>query len=568
MDVNANDRTIESILTGGFYRVPRFQRPYSWDSSNVEDFWEDIVESETDYFIGSMVIFDDDSASGLVDGQQRLTTITMMLAAIRNELLELGAEQEANGIQTLIERHDSKGKLRFVLQTESSYPFLQSAIQRMPGDAAVVEAVKIEERDIERAFRFISRQTHTIVTSAEATKGLSDEKGKERAKKDLEKLRDKLYGLAVVLVEVGDEDDATTIFQTLNSRGKDLETADLVKAHLLQMLKAPNADLDQARDSWDGIRESFDESVVPINMNRFLLHTWLSREDYVGEKDLFRRIKKKVRTNNAQDYLDELVTDAERYRTMQEPGFRDWQKPQQAVAASLEALNLFRLQQPFPFVLSLLREYDLGSIKLKLLVRGLEGVERFHFLSTAVTNQPSSGGISRMYALAARDVMSGKNAGEKAKAVDDLLQKLRDRVPTFAEFEAAFVELKSSRIYPQQTALVRYVLEKLHVGVPASTDTGPIDFSQLTVEHLAPQSSKPANGVKAADVARIGNLLLLTQDLNDQLADKTFPDKQKILKKIDGVEEEIVNASAWDAEAILDRSKRLAKKAYEQAWSF
>lgn len=79
--------------------------------------------------------------------------------------------------------------------------------------------------------------------------------------------------MSVLLVEVGDEDDARTIFQTLNSRGKDLETADLVKAHLLQMLKAPNTDLDQALDTWDAIRESFDESAASISMNRFLLHT-------------------------------------------------------------------------------------------------------------------------------------------------------------------------------------------------------------------------------------------------------------------------------------------------------
>lgn len=57
MDVNANDKTIEAVLTGGFYAVPRFQRPYSWDSSNVEDFWDDVVDSGDDYFIGSMVIF-------------------------------------------------------------------------------------------------------------------------------------------------------------------------------------------------------------------------------------------------------------------------------------------------------------------------------------------------------------------------------------------------------------------------------------------------------------------------------------------------------------------------------
>ncbi len=568
MEVNANDKTLESVLTGGFYRVPRFQHPYSWDASNVEDFWEDVVESGSDYFIGSMVIFSDGDASGLVDGQQRLTTVTMMLAAIRNELLELGAADEAAGIQTLIERKDSKGKLRFVLQTESSYPFLQAAIQSEPGKAVPVSAAKAEERDLERAFKYITKQTRSAIDSAKASKVQPGSSWQKRARSALESLRDKLYGLTLVLVEVGNEDDATTIFQTLNSRGKDLETADLVKAHLLQMLKAPNSDLDQARDQWDAIRRSFDESAAPINMNRFLLHTWLSREEYVGEKDLFRRIKKKIRGNNAQEYLANLGSDGERYRSIQQPSFRTWKKPQRRVESSLRALSLFRLQQPLPFVLSILREYDQGAIRLKLLLRGLQGVERFHFLSTAVTNQPSSGGISRMYALAAREVMRGKTPGDKADAVDRLLSKLRDRLPTSAEFEAAFIELRSSRVYPQQTPLVRYVLENLLVAVPGPTETRPVDLSQLTVEHLAPQGGKHASALAPSEVARIGNLILVTQDLNDTLADKGFSDKQKILSGVEGVEGEILGASRWDSKAIMERSRRLAKRAYDDVWNF
>ena len=566
MNVNANDKTIEAILSGGFYQVPRFQRPYSWDTSEVEDFWEDVAESGNDYFIGSMVIFNGGAASGLVDGQQRLTTVTMMLAAIRNEFMRLGDLDAADGVQTLIERKDPKGKRRFVLHTESSYPYLQAAIQAQPGSATKATAVRAEERALERAFSLISEWTHSISDAAFQNQALSKAKQKQQAIHELGRQRDKIYALTVVLVEVDDEDDATTIFQTLNSRGKDLETADLVKAHLLQMLKAPNAQLDQPRDKWDAIRESFDESAANISMNRFLLHTWLSREEYVGEKDLFKRIKKRVRANNAQGYLDDLAADAKRYRTAQEPSFRTWKKPQWPVAYSLAAMSLFRLQQPLPFILSVLREYDAKTIKLPVLLRALTGVENFHFLATAIASQPSSGGISRMYAVAARGVLQGSTPADKAAAIDELLQKLRARKPTYAEFEAAFVELRSSRAYTQQTSLVRYVLNRLHVTAPASTATAPIDLDQLTVEHLIPQGSrKPAN-VAHDDVARIGNLLLVTEKLNDRLADKTFTEKSKILRPVSGVEPEILAATNWGATKIMDRSKRMAKRAYKDVW--
>lgn len=498
-----------------------------------------------------------------------MTTITMMLAAIRNEFSKLGATDEAAGIQTLIERKDSKGKLRFVLETETSYPYLQAAIQSQPGKSQPVKALRAEERDHKQAFDLLTEWTGSIIDSIRENKALSTKQKKRQASGELEKLRDKIYGLTVVLVEVGDEDDATTIFQTLNSRGKDLEPADLVKAHLLQMLKAPNANLDQARDKWDDMRQSFDESAARIDTNRFLLHSWLSREEYVGEKDLFKRIKKRVRSNNAQGYLDDLSLDAERYRTAQEPSFRRWQKSQLPVASSLWALSLFRLQQPLPFVLSVLREYDGKRIKLAVLLRALRGVEHFHFLATAVTSQPSSGGISRMYAAAARGVLSGATPSDKGAAVDELLQKLRDRKPTYAEFEAAFIELRSSRVHTQQTPLVRYVLERLHVTAPISTAAAPIDLDQLTVEHLIPQGSKRPAGVQAEDVARIGNLLLVTEALNAELEDKAFAEKQKVLKKaVPGLESELLHAKSWGSAQIEARSKRLAKRAYEEVWTF
>lgn len=568
MQVNANDKTVDSVLASGFYRVPRFQRPYSWDPSNVEDFWDDVTDSGAEYFIGSMVIFKDGDAAGLVDGQQRLTTVTMMLAAIRNEFLTHEDTDAADGIQTLIERKDPKGKLRFALQAESSYPFLQAAIQAMPGTVKTVQPAGAEEGDLKRAFELITSRTRGITASAQAIPGLSEEKQRQRALDDLGKLRDKIYGLTVVLVEVDDEDDATTIFQTLNSRGKDLETADLVKAHLLQMLKSPNAGLDQARDTWDSIRRSFDESAARISVNRFLLHSWLSREEYIGEKDLFKRVKKKIRSNNADAYLSALADDAERYRTAQEPSFRTWTKPQRPAAASLRAIGLFRLQQPLPFVLSVLREYDAKSIKLAVLLRALRGVENFHFLATAVTSQPSSGGISRMYAGAGRAVLQGKGPAEKAKAIDELVDKLRDRIPTYAEFEAAFVELRSSRAFPQQTQLVRYVLDRLQATAPGFDPAAPLDLAQLTVEHLVPQGNKRPKEIAEADLARIGNLLLVTEEINSKLADEPFTEKRKVLKKLSGVDAKIIEATSWESSQILDRSKRLARQAYDVVWKF
>lgn len=87
MKIRSIDKNIADILNSGFYQIPRFQRPYSWERENIEDFWTDVfVNSGPDYFIGSMVVYKPENSdiAFVVDGQQRLTTITMLLAALRN----------------------------------------------------------------------------------------------------------------------------------------------------------------------------------------------------------------------------------------------------------------------------------------------------------------------------------------------------------------------------------------------------------------------------------------------------------------------------------------------------
>ena len=92
----------------GIIVIPRFQRPYSWKSDNIRDFWNDITNSdEGSYFIGSMVIYSmKQDRFGVVDGQQRLTTITILLCVIRDHLAKLGEEELAKGVHNFIETRD------------------------------------------------------------------------------------------------------------------------------------------------------------------------------------------------------------------------------------------------------------------------------------------------------------------------------------------------------------------------------------------------------------------------------------------------------------------------------
>ena len=150
-------------------------------------------------------------------------------------------------------------------------------------------------------------------------------------KKDPVKLltdvRDKLLGLKVIWVEHNNEDDAYIIFETLNSRGKDLEVVDLLKNLLFNKLRSGgNRKADTVRDQWNAMRAVIEAVGNPtLDVNRFILHWWLSQEEYVAQKKLFRAIKQKVRTKTqAQARLDSLSADVVQYRNALNPSSRTW----------------------------------------------------------------------------------------------------------------------------------------------------------------------------------------------------------------------------------------------------
>jgi uncharacterized protein with ParB-like and HNH nuclease domain len=242
MKIRSIDKDIKDVLESGFYRIPRFQRPYSWDRENIEDFWNDVViNSDADYFIGSMVVFKPPQAdtAGVVDGQQRLTTITMILAALRNALKENALVDLAGGIHRLIERRDINNKAQYVLQTETSYPYLQDHIQN-EGPKQTTPDVRDEEEALQESFEFIANNIAQTIDGIKQDKTATHKDIEAKIREALTKIRDKILNLKVIYIDLDDEDDAYLIFETLNTRGKDLTPSDLVKGHLTKLLKPTN----------------------------------------------------------------------------------------------------------------------------------------------------------------------------------------------------------------------------------------------------------------------------------------------------------------------------------------
>lgn len=294
MKITCVDKQVGQLLKESFYKIPRFQRPYSWDHVNVEEFWSDaVVENEGDYFIGNFVLYDDKGSLGVVDGQQRLTTITLLLCALRNALKEQGYKSLAQGLHNLIERPDINSQMYYVLQTETSYPYLQEHIQKFAGKPTVSDKVGPEEGLLKEAFDYFRGELNTIIKSIGGETHLSEKKKKERIQTELLKIRDRVLGLKLIFTGLENDDDAYTIFETLNTRGKDLTLSDLVKSHLSRLLKPSNKGVDTAKDKWESMHEVFEESQADLSVSTFIHHYWLSRYEYITEKKLYKALGSK-----------------------------------------------------------------------------------------------------------------------------------------------------------------------------------------------------------------------------------------------------------------------------------
>lgn len=560
MDIKPVDQTIKTFLESFFYRIPRFQRPYSWDRENVADFWNDAIASDDpDYFIGSFVVYRQGPTTDtllVVDGQQRITTITLLLAALRNTLRESGNDALARGMHLLIERPDLNNDLQYVLQSESPYPYLQEYIQKY-GDPELPPSSGTEEDALKEAYGFLKSQIGTVIAAVEGDAMIPVHKKSAVQKKKLLSIRDKVMRLQLILIQLTSEDDAYLIFETLNTRGKDLTVADLVKNHLTRLMKVKNKGVDATRQKWDDIRAHFDESAEDIDINRFLHHSWLSRHPYLPEKKLFKRIKADITKAQAPSYLDQLSSDSRLYRRIMEPSSHKWKKEERQIADSLRALVLFRVVQPAPMLLSILRGYEAKRLSMKQTRQLLRSMENFHFQFSAIAAQRTGGGTALMFALAAREFEDAPTKEKATKVVAEFVRKLRDRLPSNAEFAAAFAEIQYTEENSKQRPLVRYLLIRLDQHLRKHDA---VDYEKMSIEHIAPQNPKAGEPPAPVNVGKIGNLILASETLNNEvLKNKAFPQKLKAFKKARlSIDPALAQATSWTSTEIDARTSTLA----------
>src|SRR5207245_968073 len=159
----------------------------------------------------------------------------------------------------LIERPNINNNNLFVLQTETSYPYLQQRIQSFKKQHEKIEAGN-EEKRLETAFDLLKDSIADSVQAIRSNPSLSEEKKRAGIRSQLIALRDRILGLKTIMVSLESEDDAYVIFETLNTRGRDLTVSDLVRTHITRLLPQANKNVDRSKERFNAVVSAFEAS--------------------------------------------------------------------------------------------------------------------------------------------------------------------------------------------------------------------------------------------------------------------------------------------------------------------
>lgn len=565
MHINeANDKIIKDVFKN-FYIIPRFQRPYSWQKEEVEELLNDIIENEENYFIGSIVTYKSNGDfKGIVDGQQRLTTLILVLSAVKYIATDLSNNDLAEGTSIYLERKNDINKDTPTINTETSYPTYQKIIT---GEYLNHELnpVLLEEKQILDIFEFIKCYINKYLDSFVSKMTNSERKNEVKNDKLLE-LRNKILNLVVIYIELDDEDDAYTIFETLNTRGMDLSNADLIKNYVMQKLDTRSSALDTPKDNWNNLAQYITNS--KDSLSSFLLYQWISHNGFCAQKDLFKNIRKKYNSKlSVKKYIENLESDKIVFRyirtqnSAKELGLND-----QKIFCSLQALSMFKVKQHTSAIMLAIREYKNHKISLKQLQQFISKIEKFHFKYNTITSSRTSATSSVYKNFIAKYNKLVDDCNIKNQYIRDFKFPL-ELIPSKEDFIDNFKKIYFINDYTKYKKIIRYILEKIenyHI-----THTVPIAYDQYTIEHLIPQDK--IGEFSELEIGQIGNLIFVTKNVQDKLKNKTLKDKLQILTELkiqipfNNFESEY---DKWtnEIDLITNRTNLIAIAAYENIW--
>ena len=486
--------------------VPNFQRPYSWDHNNIEEFWEDLQRARESgsYFMGTIVLANDASNQSrqlVIDGQQRITTAAILFVAIRNRLNDLGKTQAASDV-------GSKHLADYILVEERS----ELKLSLGPDDEVAYRKLVEEEDDIS-----IGAIYDSYVQLKEYVDRLAPSKDDYKNLIALTSFLDS--GVQVLLAIAPGLSEAYVIFETLNDRGADLTTADLLKNYLFSSAGSDSIDYVQA--VWTRVNSRFEKS---DDFVKFLRHEYMSRHGRVTSRGLYKALQADIGRSprEVRRYLEGVEDALTRYLAFKEPDSSYWSSIPEDVRDSLLAFRRFQFESSMPLLLSAFSNWKQINA-----VRFVDRVAAWSIRAWVVDNI-GGGAAETAFCDAAVAVSKGD-----AKSVEDVYGYLRNIVPDDVEFKQALKGLGS--ISTTRAKYILAMIERVYrIECGESIEAAP-DWSSksVTVEHIMAKSLGRSRFDNDGDFEefkgirnRLQNYTLLERALNSSLEDKSFIEKR------------------------------------------
>lgn len=555
LNFNTSNQTWRQLFGNGLrYRIPPFQRDYSWTQDQWDDLWQDSVATlspgEPAHYMGYFVLQTRDNRSfDVIDGQQRLTTLTLLaLAVLRalQDLVESGVDPDGNRRRIEQLRSTYIGYLDPVTLVPQSKLGLNNRNDRffqnylVPLRKLPQRGLTASERLLRQGFEWLLRQVNERLGPARDGAALASL---------LDAVSDRLF---FTVITVTDELNAFTVFETLNSRGVRLSPTDLLKNYLFSVVhrESPHpTEIDALERRWEAMvgrlgGETFTD---------FLRAHWNSRHRFVREGDLFKTMRASTPDKAAVfTLLRGMEEDLDTYAALPAPEDPLWEGEQRR---HIRELRMFSVRQPWPLLMAAHRAFDADGFTA--LLRACSVISfRYNVIGGLATNDQE-----RIY----NTIAQGIARGEVARAGD----AIRALAPIYigdAAFRAAFEDKVLRTTAARNKQVVRYVLFQIEAQVSGAQHDP--DSAASSLEHVLPENPgafwpQVTDAQADACVYRLGNLTLLETGPNRLMGNRTFVEKRagyadsafEITRRIAAENE------AWTVDRIAARQRWMAAQA-------
>lgn len=546
---------LDLLGNGKIYRVPPAQRDYSWEEEQWEDLWNDIVDMRNRpgdcHYMGAVVVqTKGDREFLIIDGQQRLATLTILGLAVLASLQRLvDADVEAGDNRERI----TELRKRFIGEkdpaslAESSKLNLNHTDNGFFQDYLVQLRPPINPRGLPKSNALLWKCFTYYCQKIGKDADISS-KGAELAALLSETVARQLL---FILIRVDDEFSAYTVFETLNARGLELSSTDLLKNYLFSRMKS-EGDQEMLERRWQRLLGTVKAEHFP----EFLRYHLLCEHPKIRKQRLFKIVRDCVSTlQDVFELMDALEARAELFAALSDPHHGFWQENPDA-KLPIRELKLFKSRQLTPMLFAAWEKFSPADF-VRILRLASAVIFRYTVVSGLNTNA-----LEPVSHAAAKALLTGD-----ARTPAAVFERLKPVYVDDGRFTQAFATL-SIPTQGQKKTLAKYILSKLETdasGRACDHETDP-----ATIEHIFPENAptewdESISQEEGKDaIYRLGNLVLLESHINRSIGNRPYPEKVGGYQKSEYATTKALAKMApneWTLPLINRRQEEMAKRA-------